>query len=496
MAGVSKILIPVKLEDLNEDKILEYLPQVCQAFKANQQNIQAHYKEYCLEQNILSKSRLYDSESEINNKILVPHLAALVDFKTGYAFGNPIQYAQNQSTDTDDIQYLNKYTNNVHKRTIDKAVGTWVYATGVGYYFIQPVDREINPEWESPFELYCIDSDSCCKVYSAYLGKKPLFDVLITYINDYTLDGKTPSVKTIVDVYTADWFYEFEGDSSCSTFNRVNVQPRAIYKELPLVEKRANESGIGIVEMVDTIQDALNDTTSNELDNIEELVNQIFVYKNANLGDTPEEAAENHKAMVKNRAIILTTPNGQDYEADLKTLTVSLNLDDVNIFYNTLKQEMYDCVGVPLASSAVTSGGDTGSARQLGNGWENAYNRLLDDINSFLKSDRELLDKMLVICKKTPNNKVNELQSSEIDIKYDPNMTDNMLVKSQSYVNYVEHGVPPQVALAFVRVTNDPITVGAKIIEWQKEQEANAEKQVETSDKQAEITIEEKTDIQ
>lgn len=472
MAGVKKILIPIKPEELTQEKLVEYLPKVCNIFEENRKKIQDHYKKYCLEQSILTKQRPYDSDSVINNKILVPHLAAMIDFKTGYAFGNPIQYAQNQSINTDDIKYLNKYTNNVHKRTIDKQVGTWVYATGVGYYFIQPKSVEIDASWQSPFDLYCIDSDRCCKVYSAYLGREPLFDMLFTAIDDNTYVNSTNPTSYILDIYTPDAMYEYETDGSFSTFTLVKEESRAIYKELPLVEKRCNESGIGIVEMVDSIQDALNDTTSNELDNIEELVNQIFVYKNVDLGDTPEDQSENHKAMVKNRAVVLNTPSGQEFEADVKTLSISLNLDDVNVFYSTLKQEMYDCVGVPLASSAVTSGGDTGSARQLGNGWENAYNRLLDDINSFLKSDRELLDKILIICKATKDNMVNELQSSEIEIKYDPNMTDNMLVKSQSYVNYVEHNVPPAIALQFVRATNDPITVGDKIEKYAKEQQA------------------------
>lgn len=483
MAGVKKILIPIKPQDLTQDTIVEYLPGVCRVFEENRKKIQDHYKKYCLEQAILNKTRPFDSESDINNKILVPHLASMIDFKTGYAFGNPIKYAQNESINTDDIQYLNKYTNNVHKRTIDKQVGTWVYATGVGYYFIQPKSVAIDANWQSPFDLYCIDSDSCCKVYSSYLGKEPLFDMLFTAIDDNTYINSTSPTKYALDIYTPDSFYEYETDGSFSTFALIKIEPRTIYKELPLVEKRSNESGIGIVELVDSIQNALNDTTSNELDNIEELVNQIFVYKNVDLGDTADEQAKNHKAMVKNRAVVLNTPSGQDYEADVKTLSISLNLDDVNVFYSTLKQEMYDCVGVPLASSAVTSGGDTGSARQLGNGWENAYNRLLDDINSFLKSDRELLEKMLIICKATPDNRVNELNSSEIEIKYDPNMTDNMLVKSQSYVNYVEHNVPPAIALQFVRATNDPITVGAQIEKYQKEKVAEQQALLGTQNK-------------
>ena len=105
---------------------------------------------------------------------------------------------------------------------------------------------------------------------------------------------------------------------------------------------------------------------------------------------------------------------------------------------------------------------------QLGNGWENAYDRLLDEINSFLVADYKLLDKILTICKKDPNSKLNELNASEIEIKYNPNMTDNMVSKSQAYQTFIQCGVPSDLAIAWCRLSNDPVTASRRIEQYRE----------------------------
>ena len=472
--GIKRICIPIKPSELTIAKVEPYLYNIYCLFEQNAMNIRNNYSKYCLQHDILAKQRPHE-DTEINNIVLEPHIAALVDFKTGYAFGNPIKYAQSKSLKTDDIEYLNKYSAFSHKRTVDKEVGTWAYATGVGYYFIQPTSNtNVDVEYESPYELYCLPADSCTKVYSSYLGNKPLFDVLFATYDKISESG-TRTTETIVSIYLPDTFYEYIMQGS--SFIRISEEPR-FYKKLPLVEKRVNRNGIGIVEKVVSLQNAIDQLASMELDNVEEVVNAIFVYENVNLGNTPEEVAGQHRAMCKNGAVVLNSTSTQ-FPSKLSLLKTELNHGDINILYNTLKQEMYDAVGVPLASSAVTSGGDTGSARQLGNGWENAYNRLLDDINSFLEADQILLEDIIAICKEYPDNKVNDLHASEIEIKYSPNMSDNMQVKAQAYVNYTGGNapIPPEIALSLINATSDPITIGKAIKEWGEQLEEKKQSQ-------------------
>jgi hypothetical protein len=86
---------------------------------------------------------------------------------------------------------------------------------------------------------------------------------------------------------------------------------------------------------------------------------------------------------------------------------------------------------------------------------------------------------MLWICKNTKGNKIDKIEASEIEIKYSLNLTDNILTKTQSYVNLTQSGVPPTIALRICKLSNDPEAEGKLIEQYaeQKEQKI-AEQQV------------------
>jgi hypothetical protein len=92
----------------------------------------------------------------------------MVDFKCGYALGNPKEYAQREGFEGEDIIYLNKYWKDADGRTVDNEVAKWVYATGVGYYFIQPKRKIVDIDNKAPFELFCQPANTCAKIYSSY----------------------------------------------------------------------------------------------------------------------------------------------------------------------------------------------------------------------------------------------------------------------------------------------------------------------------------------
>ena len=117
-----------------------------------------------------------------------------------------------------------------------------------------------------------------------------------------------------------------------------------------------------------------------------------------------------------------------------------------------------------MEMSNTNSGGTTKSGSEVANGYDNAYNRALDDINTMIVADTDLLNKIMWICQNTVGNKINNLAPSEIEIKYSLNLTDNILTKSQSYVNFVQVGVPHTIALRLCKLSNDPEAEG-KIIE-------------------------------
>jgi SPP1 family phage portal protein len=457
--GITKIKIPVRHTEVSIEKIEPYLDTIFSQFENNAKEIRDDYDMYCLDHPILTKVRPHD-DTEVNNIVLIPQLKSIIDWKTGYVFGNPIKYAQNKSSGVDDIQYLNKYVRHVCQRAVDKEVGKWAYATGVGYYFVEPKSEAFDIENEAPYEVFCRESDTCAKVYSAFNGNKPLFDMLYTTYTELKKDKTSVEVK-VLDIYLPEMLYTYErriGDK----WVRKNEQPRGLYKKLPLVEKRLGSDGIGIVAMGKTMQQAIDTLISNGIDNIEDIVNEVWVYYNTLLGKTADEQAQNHRTAKKNGALVLSSTNPET-PAKVETITSKLSISEVRGLCEMINSMFHSTVGVPMEMSSTNSGNTTKQGSEVANGYDNAYNRALDDINTFILADTDLLDKIMWICKNTPNNKIDSLATSEIEIKYSINLTDNIQVKAQAYGTLIQT-MPPAMALRICRLSNDPEAEG-KIIE-------------------------------
>ena len=472
--GVNRIKIPVRKSELTFDLLKKYLPYIFDEFQNIRTGINNDYDLYRLNHPILNKQRVFEEQADINNKILVPSLKSMVDWKAGYVLGNPISYAQSKVEQTDDIEYLNKYDRNTDKASIDVKVYTWVMATGVGYYFIEPKSQEFDIEWEAPYNLYHIESGRCAKVRSSYIGEEELFDLI--YTTHKKIQDNVEYVFDVLDIYFNDTMFTFEKQSQTLDFQFKGSQSRGISKPLPLVEKRADEAGIGIIALGRSMQEAIDRILSNGLDNIEEVVNQIFVYKNVNLGKTPEEMAENHTNMVRNGAINIKD-SSPEAKADVDTIKPDLNLTQFVDIYNVIYKALHDTVGVPMEQSNTNSGGTTKSGSEVANGYENAYNRAMKEKNILLEADNELLKKVLWICKNSRGNKINNVSASDIEIKYNFNITDNILIKTQAFGTLISY-MPPDMALRMCRLSNDPEREGNRILDYMaqlKEQEQQAQ---------------------
>lgn len=458
MAGIKEIKIPLKASGLTIGAIMPYLPSVLEQFKDNAKQIRDDYDYYCLEHEILNKTRRYE-DSFANNRIVEPHLAAMIDWKVGYIFGFPMKYAQSEEAQTDDIKYLNKYVRN-WKRKVDRDVGMWAFATGVGYYFIEPKKRPFDTEHEAPFVIYCRDADTCVKVKSAYNGNEPLFDILYSSYEEKDKDGRSKTIE-IIDVYLPSMYYQFIVNPLVNGEYKQVASKRRYYSKLPLVEKRLH-NGIGLVSMLKSLQYALDMLSSNNLDNLQEVVNVIYKYKGISTGETNEAKTIFHRSVMKNGAIEIPYQQSAPFPADLEIESVdALNLEAVNVFKMDLKRTMYETAGVPLATSDTNSGGTTKSGSEVANGYENAYNRAIDNVNDFIIADYDLLEKMIWICQHTSGNKINNLHPSEIEIKYCLNLTDNILTKMQALVYAIEIGMPYNMALEKTKMSNDSDAEGA-----------------------------------
>lgn len=108
-----------------------------------------------------------------------------------------------------------------------------------------------------------------------------------------------------------------------------------------------------------------------------------------------------------------------------------------------------------MPSREQNTGGDTGQAVYLRNGWDFAEQRAKIDEPVTKRSEREFLKVVLNILK-TKQQISPKLTIADIDIKITRNKTDNMLVKAQALIYLLEKGIHPKIAIKTCDLWGDP----------------------------------------
>ena len=473
----------IKKEELTAEKIRQILPQVLREHQKNANEIDYLYNYYKGKQPILKKQK--NVRPEINNKVLENHAFEIVEFKKAYVYGEPVQYVQKGEKENEkvnpEISTLNKYMESEDKSSRDKELAEWQYICGTGYRWAD-IDKG-DEEDDAPFEIRTVDPRRTFVVYNSGIKGEQLFSGHISYFSEslQTENGQEYISKyRIITIYTEKFMCEFK--ESFGKFEILNLQmpiseeeTREV-KEYPLeltghriIEYPLNQARIGLIELVMSGLNALNRIKSDDLDGIDQFVQSLLVFINQ------EVDIDTFKALVEAGAIEVTS-NDPNKPADVKLLTSQLLHSETKIVTDDLYNNVLTICGVPRLNDKP-SGGDTGQARLLGEGWTMADERAKQDELSFKKAERQFLKLILKICKY--KNALTNLKISDIDIKFTRNKSDNLLVKTQGLMNMKQAQVPPDVAFTICGLFSDPNEVYSKAKKyfgenfWQEENKNN-----------------------
>ena len=470
--GIKRIEIPKQdsdfaTDDFGKSILIKYMSSIMSSHAKNAKKIDFLYNYYLGKQDILAKERLYHKDAQNNHKIVENHAFRQVNFKIGFLTGERRDYTQKTAKtnelDDNDLVYLDRYFTDCGFFSKDKDLKEWVYATGIGATFTSPRTDIIIPDvnergetyfrykneregfdvnFEAPFKFNAVDPRCNFVVYSSVFDKTPLFCVSIVDIDKSTEKDKDPEIRKEIHIETRYASFVIESDAEYSVFYGLEYENlKATAKQLnylPIIEYSTNNARMGLVELNRDCFNAINTVKSSVSDMIVDNANVILVFKNTDIDK------EDVEGMKEAGAIIIGDVNSasQGVNADLKTITVEIPFEGLNTYYEQTLQQSYDIAGVPLASGQVTSGGDTGQARLLGGGWNNAYIVINNDITTLLRYDYEQLKLILYFCKNVPNCPLDRLNASQIDIKYRINQNDNFLVKTQGIMNLYNVNMP------------------------------------------------------
>lgn len=472
--------IEIAANEINEENIREFLPTIMSTFRANK--LQIDYLVSYLEgiQDIYNKTK--EVRETINNKNVENHAFEIVEFLKGYLVGNPIQYSQRITTAlVDDITYLNTYMVEQEKAKKDTQMIEWIATCGKGLYLTLPnPDKVENIEKEAPFKEYLIDPREGDVIYSSTLNKEKIGCFVVTEI-----PKNERGERYLITIYGKGKKYEIYSKGEIPNKNMRIEEKEFIMPYVPMTEYYFFESRMGLIEIVKDSLDLLNLINSNEMDDIEQFVNNIMVLINQDI--KPEDV----KLLRENKLLKLKSMNPQ-MAADVKFLQQSLQHGDIDVFYNRVYEKMMGIVAIPRSGDVATSGGDTGQARLLGTGWTLADQRAMTYQNMLASSERENLKNVLWICRITDKCPIKNIYPSEIDVKFNINRSDNMLVKAQtmSYLKQLE--LPTSIIAEKSQFFNDPLEVSK---EWDKQIEKN-KKEIEqkqqnnNNNKTTEVVIE------
>ena len=474
--GRQKIEIPAN--EINSENIKEFLPTIMSTFCSNK--LQIDYLVSYLEgiQDIYEKTK--EVRETINNKKVENHAFEIVEFLKGYLVGNPIQYSQRITTAlVDDITYLNTYMVEQEKAKKDTQMIEWIATCGKGLYLTLPNPDEVeNIEKEAPFKEYLIDPREGDVIYSSTLNKEKIGCFVVTEIPK-TEKGE----RYLITIYGKGKKFEIYSKGEIPNKNMRIEEKEFILPYVPMTEYYFFESRMGLIEIVKDSLDLLNLINSNEMDDIEQFVNNIMVLINQDI--KPEDV----KLLRENKLLKLKSMNPQ-MAADVKFLQQSLQHGDIDVFYNRVYEKMMGIVAIPRSGDVATSGGDTGQARLLGTGWTLADQRAMTYQNMLASAERENLKNVLWICRVTDKCPIKNIYPSEIDVKFNINRSDNMLVKAQtmSYLKQLE--LPTSIIAEKSQFFNDPLEVSK---EWDKQIEKNKkeiEQKQQNNNKATEVVIE------
>ena len=387
--------------------------------------------------------RVKDIRPEINNKIVENHAAEITAFKVGYVFGSPITFVQRASVDVDGnkgtvddkkIAILNEMMFEEGKATQDQVLGKDISVCGIGYRIVLP--KKIK-EGISAFNILRLNPTTTFVIKFNDLYKKSA--VGVSYIT--LSDG---SVR--VGAYTENQYFELTGRDFVS-LKVINAVPNRI--GIPIIEYKNDDERMGCFERVISLLDALNEATSDRLNGLAQFIQAILWMNNCEIDSDQME-------QMKDKLGLLTKSEPGN-PASVQYLTATLDQAQTQTLVDYLYEQVLQIAGVP--GREQSTGGNTGQAIMLSNGWQLAETHAQALVNTFTESEKEMLKVVLKILKLTETSEVADLKLSDVDVKFSRNRTDSLLVKTQGLMNQLQAGIHPLIAITHCGLYSDPQSV-------------------------------------
>lgn len=412
---------------INQSNIVAELSNALVDHGFNQNAIEYLDKYYRGDQPILYREKKV--RKEINNKAVENHAYELVESKVADLFGEPVQYVLKNAADeakAEQINQLNSYMESEDKASVDIEKGRWQSICGTSYLFVGGKNRmpedfdEAKPYYlkcENPILTFvCYFSDDGTPAFSCQIRKDEQGTHYFCYTNAQTFKIRNGEI-------------EEEGINGNGM--------------IPVIEYPNNERRLSDIEITITLTDTLNKMQSDRMNGIEQFVQAFMMFKNCEIDkDTFLDMCSLGAIQIK------TTTQG--YDADVKLMTAELDQNNTQTAKDDIYQNFLIIQGKP--GRQENSGGDTGQAVALRNGYYDEDKRAELRVPIFKKSERMMLR---VVLNKLRIANGFTLKISDIEIKPKRSKLENMMVKAQVLQILHQIGIDDAEAIKTINLFSD-----------------------------------------
>lgn len=375
--------------EITDENVVDVVGKALATHRQNRAEIEYLYDYYRGRQDVRLKEKKF--RSDINNKVTVNLANQIVTFKVSYLLGDPLQYVSRGGDETisNQINELNELMYAEGKEKRDKEVAEWAHICGVGCRMV--TSRQDDDEGESPFVIITLDPREAFVIYSSGLGEKPMAGVI---------RSRDEEGQWISCVYTKEKYYEIAN-------GRITKSELRTIPYIPLVEYVYNSSRMGSFETVIPLLNELNTLESNRIDDIEQFVQSILVFKNCEITEQQGEALK--------QQLGLMIKSEQANPADVFRIDGELSQDGAQTISDNIVGNILTITGMPNRNGG-SSTSDTGAATIMRDGWQDAEARAKDSEDNTEEAEREFLRIALYICHE--EGKLMGLNPSDIRMKF------------------------------------------------------------------------------
>ena len=321
---------------------------------------------------------------------------------------------------------MNDYNEMEAKDEIDIQMARDRSICGTSYKF--HYNRKNPTEDEAPYGIDREDPKDTFVVYSSGVGHKALFSCQIR---------RDKENQQYFFIYTDKMWYKVQN-------GKIDKSGRNGIKKIPVVEYPNNFYRLSDIEIVITVLDAINKMQSDRMNGIEQFIQSFVKFLNCEMsGEEWEKLREEGALTVKS--------NGNGAKADVEIMSDELDQQQSQIAKDDLYENMLIVEGMP--DRQENSGGDTGQAVVMRNGFYFSEKRAEISEPPYKKAERESIKIVLNILR---IKGMTSLTLKDIEIKITRSKMDNMSVKAQVFQMLVQSGIDPKVAIKVCNLFSDP----------------------------------------